>query len=220
MRVRFLLACGVIALSGAAGGLPAHADGFSGPYIGVTAVYTAGDTDVTVSRAVPAISFSRGAEFEGGIFGLFGGIDWRVGHGLVLGVLGDVGWTKVGAEDSGATTVGTLRGRIGALAAPNVLLYGTGGLSFLSQTMAGSLAGASYSVSETRVGWTAGGGIELRRQWLDHGLRVGFEVLYHDLPALEFDVAGRHVSVDTTAWTYGLRVGIDFAKAPREVALK
>lgn len=57
---------------------------------------------------------------------------------------------------------GTVRGRVGILIAPEVLLYGTGGLAYggvnSSETIGG--AGSEYSNSDTRVGWTVGAGIE------------------------------------------------------------
>lgn len=61
---------------------------------------------------------------------------------------------------------GTVRGRIGVLPAPTWLLYATGGLAYGhvgSNTLANfSLAGDTYAgtFSDTRVGWTVGGGAE------------------------------------------------------------
>jgi outer membrane immunogenic protein len=61
---------------------------------------------------------------------------------------------------------GTVRGRLGWLPTNRVMLYGTGGLAYghvssatniLFPTSLDSYAG---SMSDTRVGWTAGGGIE------------------------------------------------------------
>jgi outer membrane immunogenic protein len=57
---------------------------------------------------------------------------------------------------------GTVRARAGILASPRVLLYATGGLAYgdvrTSETI--GLAGFGFSNTETRVGWTAGAGIE------------------------------------------------------------
>jgi outer membrane immunogenic protein len=56
---------------------------------------------------------------------------------------------------------GTVRGRVGLLAAPKVLLYATGGLAYgevkTTETV-GALTG--FSNSTTNVGWTVGAGIE------------------------------------------------------------
>jgi outer membrane immunogenic protein len=68
--------------------------------------------------------------------------------------------------------LGTLRGRAGFLATPSFLVYGTGGLAYggvkTSTTVTESLGftdtpgffGTSASATSTRVGWTAGAGIE------------------------------------------------------------
>jgi outer membrane immunogenic protein len=65
--------------------------------------------------------------------------------------------------------LGTVRGRLGVLVAPSLLIYGTGGLAYgdvsattaLAQSGTNGFVGAGAgSVSDTRVGWTAGGGLE------------------------------------------------------------
>ena len=58
---------------------------------------------------------------------------------------------------------GTVRGRIGVLAAPKVLLYATGGLAYgeVDSSAVIGLAGTPFStVSTTNVGWTLGAGVE------------------------------------------------------------
>src|SRR5262249_20413421 len=63
---------------------------------------------------------------------------------------------------------GTFRGRVGFLATPDFLLYGTGGLAVASfrtsasatATAAGLVAGVSAATSQTRGGWAVGAGIE------------------------------------------------------------
>lgn len=84
--------------------------------------------------------------------------------------------------------LGTVRGRLGFLFTPSLLIYGTGGLAYGGvQTSASVLqfsaangffgAGASSS-SDTRVGWTAGGGAE----WLFlPNWSAKIEYLYYDL---------------------------------------
>jgi outer membrane immunogenic protein len=49
---------------------------------------------------------------------------------------------------------GTVRGRAGFLFTPTLLLYGTGGFAY------GGVQGGVTGYSNTRTGWTAGGGIE------------------------------------------------------------
>ncbi len=73
------------------------------------------------------------------------------------------------AAETDTKFLGTVRGRIGFLATPTFLVYGTGGLAYggvsgnvaLAQAGTNGFAGAgAASFSETRVGWTAGGGLE------------------------------------------------------------
>jgi outer membrane immunogenic protein len=91
---------------------------------------------------------------------------------------------------------GTVRGRIGFLATPTLLVYGTGGLAYggihsstlIGQAIAGApavpnLYSAFGSVSNTRVGWTAGGGVEWL--FLPHW-SVKLEYLYYDLGSVTY----------------------------------
>jgi len=62
---------------------------------------------------------------------------------------------------------GTVRGRVGVLATPTMLLYGTGGLAYGGICASGSVNDGvaiatswSFSSSTTKVGWTLGAGIE------------------------------------------------------------
>ncbi|MFY9658271.1 MAG: outer membrane beta-barrel protein [Methylocystis sp.] len=85
--------------------------------------------------------------------------------------------------------VGTVRARAGYLVTPTLLVYGTGGLAYANANMSASyatidLAGiygpgfASSSYSDTRVGWTAGGGVE----WMFlPNWSAKLEYLYYDL---------------------------------------
>jgi outer membrane immunogenic protein len=78
----------------------------------------------------------------------------------------------------------TLRPRVGLLATPNLLLYGTGGLAaanvkanfLFTDTFAA--ANESAAISTTRVGWTVGAGAEYA---LMNGWSVKGEYLYVDL---------------------------------------
>jgi outer membrane immunogenic protein len=83
--------------------------------------------------------------------------------------------------------LGTVRGRAGYLVTPTLLLYGTGGVAYgqtnlnatVTQTTPGGATGsASVGFSDTRVGWTAGGGVEwlFLPQW-----SAKAEYLYYDL---------------------------------------
>jgi outer membrane immunogenic protein len=119
---------------------------------------------------------------------------------VVVGVEGDISYTDLSASrdlttsNLGATQIyhsdfsshwlATFRGRLGWLVSPSVLIYGTGGFAFAnvdttdSVFFAASASTDSASGSTTRVGWTAGGGIEwmFLPKW-----SVKVEYLYADL---------------------------------------
>jgi outer membrane immunogenic protein len=94
--------------------------------------------------------------------------------------------------------IGTLRGRLGWLATPTFLVYGTGGLAYggvnattnITQFIENVDSEASPnpffstgSLNNTRVGWTAGGGVE----WMflpNWSLKV--EYLYYDLGSVTY----------------------------------
>jgi outer membrane immunogenic protein len=89
--------------------------------------------------------------------------------------------------DQKLTWFGTVRGRVGILATPKVLFYGTGGLAFGEIKTTGTMTGftpagvAIASVgsnSTTRAGWTAGVGVEgkITQNW-----SAKLEYLYMDL---------------------------------------
>jgi outer membrane immunogenic protein len=139
------------------------------------------------------------------VYGIEGDLQWS-------GERGSAGYSCVGVAPAGGpclpgltflppgglagTTVtidqhlqwfGTLRGRVGILATPKVLFYGTGGLAFGEIKTTGTLTGftpagvaiASIGTSSTtRAGWTVGAGVEgkITREW-----SAKLEYLYMDL---------------------------------------
>jgi len=108
--------------------------------------------------------------------------------------------TALTTVDSNVDYLGTVRGRLGWLFTPTLLLYGDGGLAYGGVSSETSISGqnigvnlglccgnptffSSGSLSNTRVGWTAGGGVE----WLflpNWSLKV--EYLYYDLGSITY----------------------------------
>jgi len=119
------------------------------------------------------------------------GYNWQTNN-FVYGIEGDLNWvdSKVSATFSpfGPTTIGassnldwmgSVRGRVG-VAFSQWLVYGTGGVAFAHFSDAWGLIGTgsqNFTNNSTRVGWTAGGGVEymLTRNWT-----VRVEGLYSD----------------------------------------
>jgi outer membrane immunogenic protein len=110
---------------------------------------------------------------------------------------------------------GTVRGRLGVLATPNVLFYGTGGAAYglvknsATITVAGLSAVASSS--DLRAGWTAGGGVEGA---LGGGWSAKLEYLYMDLGRTERTFSGLGlgtIATETRETTDNIvRVGLNY----------
>ena len=131
-----------------------------------------------------------GQDLEGGLFGGQIGYNWQTANWVLgietdiqwanqrgsavfncpSCVTLPSGVTRTGAiVDQNLEWFGTFRGRAGFLVTPSALLYATGGLAYGSLKTDITLAGftpagvpisATASGSNTRVGWTVGGGVE------------------------------------------------------------
>jgi outer membrane immunogenic protein len=125
-------------------------------------------------------------------FEVFGGSN---GSGKVtqvaprIGFPGDNFTATLSASDR-IDWLSTVRGRLGFLVTPTWLVYGTGGVAFGGATSATAITGAETpntgtnniagagSYSNTRVGWTAGAGMEylfapnwtVKAEWLHYDL--------------------------------------------------
>jgi outer membrane immunogenic protein len=123
---------------------------------------------------------------SGAIFGGTVGKNWAAGQ-MVFGVEADLSATDIKAVAAGglgctgcATALdwlGTLRGRAGFVATPEVLLFASGGLGIGGFTHTYALQPA-FSHSATSLGWTAGGGVEVA---LSQNWTAKAEYLYFDL---------------------------------------
>lgn len=143
---------------------PIPAFNWTGPYLGMNLGYEW--ASATHSDASPN-------GFTGGIQG---GYNWQIGQ-FVYGFETDL--QVSGADDTFANWkfynpwFGTLRGRAG-YAMNNVLLYATLGMAYGG----GKLQMSGLSDSNSHIGWTAGGGIEVG---LTSNWSVKAEYLYVDL---------------------------------------
>jgi outer membrane immunogenic protein len=113
---------------------------------------------------------------------------------------------------------GTSRSRLGYLATPNLLLYGTGGVAYgqikdtyTATTVGLPAAAAVASVKDVRAGWTLGGGIEGA---FGGGWSAKVEYLYIDLGKLEQTVAvplaGITATFNSRVTDPILRVGLNY----------
>jgi outer membrane immunogenic protein len=102
--------------------------------------------------------------------------------------------------------LGTVRGRVGVTPTANLLIYSTGGLAYggvrsstqiaFNNTGFGAVPGTSSgSFSDTRFGWTAGGGFE----WMfSPNWSAKLEYLYYDLGSASYPTGGYAVDVSPT----------------------
>ena len=133
---------------------PADGD-WQGAYIGVFGAYAKGE-------AVAPITF----DIKGYLVGVNAGFDFELGNGLVVGVVGDVAKSNITDDDVflrpsafDVDWTGSVRGRVGYDAGA-FLPYLTAGLA-LGQSTVTAFDGNEIG-SETHVGWTAGGGLEIK----------------------------------------------------------
>jgi outer membrane immunogenic protein len=150
---------------------------WTGLYVGVQAGYEFGRSSASsVNNRTGAGLASNGASPDGVIGGAHVGYLWSTqglpgisafGSGGVIGVEGDVDGSNykssyllngITASDRQAIQ-GSIRGRFG-VAVDRVLFYATGGAAFggLQNNYYSALGNETFN--HTRVGWTAGGGVE------------------------------------------------------------
>jgi outer membrane immunogenic protein len=177
---------------------------------------------------------------SGAVGGLEAGYNWQVGQSWVWGIEADISLSGLSGQASGTSVIqspplflqtttaqenndwyGTFRGRLGWLATPNLLLFGTGGLAYgktsesanylftgpaggLNATTVGGFSFVctsnatcfSGTASAIRVGWSAGGGAE----WMfDQHWSAKIEYQMVDLGSDVIRVTASTVAVPGTA---------------------
>lgn len=204
---------------GAAPATPANIAAFSwaGPYLGVNVGLATGQIDfVSPPGPTDYKSVSLGGET---------GYNWALGV-FVVGVEADAaaqnlnGKALVGGTGFGVKAeshwLATARGRLGVdVSMPIVpyrfLVYGTGGAAFTDVTNGYCLSqcatGGAYSDQpQTRVGWTAGGGVEVP---LAPNATAKLEYLYVDFGDLSFSNTAA-VNEQLTFTEQVIRAGMNF----------
>jgi outer membrane immunogenic protein len=179
-----------------------------------------------------------GSEHNGFIGGGQVGYNWQFASAWVAGLETDIQGVAGGSSGTSAVSIlpttiagvnsvsvlstrksidylGTVRGRIGYLFTPTLLVYGTGGLAYggvkssvsiLQQADVpiqdnGAFASGGF-FSDTRVGWTAGAGVE----WMfAPNWSAKAEYLYYDLGRVTYGAGIRAATLTngvTPIWTH------------------
>lgn len=204
---------------------------WTGFYAGLNAGYGWGDASSTNApvypgsqnffQMFPPTTFDRSFRQTGAIAGGQMGYNWQFSDRVVAGLETDLQWSDVRGSELRVASVlglgassfnglaerrfewfGTLRGRLGFLATPNLLLYGTGGLAYGETRSGGNInltSGAGFTIltvptfscftlapncyngndRQTSVGWSAGAGGEVR---VANNWSLKLEYLHIDLP--------------------------------------
>lgn len=172
---------------------------WTGLYVGINGGGGWGRSDV----GYPISSDSY--DTSGGLVGGTLGYNWQAGQ-AVFGIEGDIDWTNLRGSGACAGTtcetrndwLGTVRGRIG-YAFDRVMPYVTGGAAF--GNIKASAAGIG-DASESKAGWTVGGGLEaaVAGPWT-----AKVEYLYVDLGR-----GASFVGADTDFKTNIVRAGLNY----------
>lgn len=205
--------------------------------VDVTTVNTANNIGGNLSAlgltAGPASAAAATGSFSGKgsnvIGGFEAGYNWQLAPSFLLGLEADIsaianggssGFTQTVARDALGHTftatvsatdnldwLGTVRGRLGFLATPTWLIYGTGGLAYGGVSSNTSITGRETGIvppdpftpingaggfSDTRFGWAAGAGIEflLIPNWT-----VKAEWLHYDLGSVTYSNGTMNASI-------------------------
>src|SRR4051812_39934239 len=168
----------------------------------VTSIGTVGNQNLNQSSFTGGLTAGYNWQVSNAVVGLEGDFNYfgfkrSVSSGAVYPCCAPTSYTI--NTSASADWLATVRGRVGFLATPALLLYGTGGLAVAnvraSYAFTDTFAAAteSASISSTRYGWTAGAGGEYA---LLNGWSIKAEYLYVDL--------GRASTTSTNLNTVGL----------------
>jgi outer membrane immunogenic protein len=167
---------------------------WSGFYIGGQVGYAWGrdHTYETLTSTGAFTGFEWRYDMNSVVGGLFAGANYQVGA-TVFGLEADIEaagnkggfYDPPGAGDTNIKWQGSVRGRLG-FAADNVLFYATGGLAYadISHTYTEVFTPVSETTRGTRVGWTAGVGIDYA---MTQNLLARVEYRYADYGSYKYD---------------------------------
>jgi len=170
---------------------------WTGFYVGAHAGYAWAQERDNASSIAPAPVDSFNV--DGAIGGIHAGYNEQFDGGFVVGLEGDIDISGINGSDRAVTIAGpsrlemknrwqgSIRARFG-YAFDRILVYATGGVAFADIRERWNLANGLFvgSDTNTRVGWTVGGGVEYA---FDDHWSARAEVRYSDFGKSNFAVA-------------------------------
>ncbi len=194
---------------------------WDGAYIGVFAGGGWGNVDHT--GVLPGLFDEPGADLDiaGWLVGVRAGADFTVSDSIVLGVVGDLAWSNMSAEelfedinffDDALVSYeldwqGSLRGRLG-FDGGTFLPYLTAGLAFGHMNHTISIEGDPAEEGDaTYVGWTAGAGVEVAVQ---ENVSLNLEYRYTDLGEQTIDMGLGPNDPSFAITSHTLTAGVNF----------
>ncbi|WP_342359493.1 outer membrane protein [Terrarubrum flagellatum] len=201
---------------------PVYVPAFSwtGFYVGLQGGYSWGRVTGTSTTAPGGLFLgSYGYDANGGLFGAHAGYNYQFTPNLVAGIEGDIEWAdlkKTGIASTGLLAErtkldwqGSVRGRFG-FALDRALIYATGGVAFADishnvTTIPGGVSVLNYS--DTRAGWTLGGGIEYA---LTNNITVRGEYRYTDYGRISASNLVTGVADSKKFTTNAIRAGVSY----------
>jgi outer membrane immunogenic protein len=144
-------------------------------------------------------------------------------NALVVGLEGDFSWTSL-IKGTGTDSIGdsittspqwtsTVTGRVGA-AFDRLLVYGKGGVAFAEDNSTFTpVGGATVTDSLTRIGWTAGAGLEyaLTQNW---AVRAEYDYLGFGSKQLTFTVPAGTATTSANLNVQEVKAGFDYKFGP------
>jgi outer membrane immunogenic protein len=181
---------------------------WSGFYVGLNGGYGLGDLSATASDGIISLTVSE--TLRGPLAGGQAGVNWQGGN-WVFGIEVDAQWSDINKTGTffGVTVkdsvswFGTARLRLG-YAADNVLIYATGGGAYGEFKSEATAGGLSLSASESRAGWTGGGGVEVG------GGPWSFKAEYLFVQSVPKDYTLGGITVDSKVSINVVRAGLNY----------
>jgi outer membrane immunogenic protein len=160
-----------------------------GSYFGVQGGYGWGQSNVVNSEIPTTPADTSNLSPSGPFGGIQSGYNWHIAPNWVFGLDSESSYGNLSqsgtsspygfAVNTKVEWFGSERVRLGFLATPSVMLYGTGGLGWAYVKFTDTGLGTDIgSFNQYRIGWTGGGGLEwaFLPQW-----SAKLEYLYYDL---------------------------------------